>query len=118
MFSVFLDGIKIGTTKLENRDSSMRVALGRINLINKMFNYDYIKKFCIENNIEIIFDDYSQKLIGTRNIPSLKIFKESNSIEIISEIGCNLEGMDEEGYQITVLGISNSFFEKELTKEL
>ncbi|OSY87941.1 hypothetical protein WH52_07820 [Tenacibaculum holothuriorum] len=114
MFSVFLDEIKIGTTKLENRDSSMGVAFGKINIINKEFDYDFIKKFCIENDIEINFDDNNQKLISTRNISNFKIFKTSNNIEIESEIGCNLEGMNEEGFQITVLGISNSFFEKEL----
>jgi len=112
MYSIFLDNVKIGTTMFENRDSSMGVVFGKINLIKEEFNYDYIKKYCLENNVQLTFDDPSEKLIATRNIPKLKIFNKLN-IEITNKSGCNIEGMDKEGFQVTILGIPYSFFEKE-----
>ena len=44
MYSIFLDGIKIGKTELEYSDSSMGVVFGKIISIDDNFNYNFIKK--------------------------------------------------------------------------
>ena len=112
MYSIFLNGIKIGTTELEFCDSSMGVVFGKIISINDNLNYNFIKNYCEENNVEIIHNDFDDKLIGTQNIQELKVYNNSG-IEITKNSGCNIEGMDNDGYQITILGIPNSLLEKE-----
>ena len=71
-----------------------------------------LKKYCEENNVELMHNDFDDKLIGTKNIPKLKVYNNSD-LEITKDCGCNIEGMDSEGYQITILGIPSSLFEKE-----
>lgn len=48
-FNVVLNGIKIGTSRLEYSDISMGVVFGRIEFENILSGYDFIKSYCLEN---------------------------------------------------------------------
>jgi len=89
-YTITLDGKTIGKTKLEKADASMGVVFGMIIDINQKIDYAFIKSYC-QNN-EIGFDD----------------FPEDNLI-----FGNQISGTDEDGFEITIEGISYPFYEEE-----
>ena len=110
IYTIFLDNKNIGTTNLEYADISMGVVFGKINFIESYFGYDFIKDYCNINNIK--HTDYKEdKIISTTHIPNLRV-KSVNKVEIIG-LGCSIEGMDKEGFQITILGIEFSLYKQE-----
>ena len=112
IYNIFLEDNKIGTTELENADPPMGVVFGQIHFVNISSGYDFFKTYCVANNIEIIADFSDEKLIATGHIPNLKVV-DQNGIEIIGLQGINVEGMDTDVFQITILDISNPPFEEE-----
>jgi len=110
-YDIFLDDKIIGTTELEKADAPMGVVFGRINFANIVVDYDFIKKYCLENNIELANDYPEDKLIFTRTIESLKVRNE-NGIEI-KGLGNQISGMNGDEFEITLEGVSYPFFEDE-----
>lgn len=110
IYDIFLDNIKIGTTELEKADAPMGVVFGKINFIEIVSAYDYLRNYCLENKIKVT-DDCEQRLIMTEFIPNLKVV-DKNSIEIIG-LGTNIEGMDTDIFDITIMGVSYPFYEEE-----
>ena len=110
IYDIFLDNIKIGTTELEKADAPMGVVFGKINFIEIVSAYDYFKNYCVENKIKVT-DDYEQRLIMTEFIPNIKVV-DKNSIEIIG-LGTNIEGMDSDIFDITIMGVPYPFYEEE-----
>lgn len=80
LYEIFLDNKKIGTTELENADAPMGVVYGRVTFDHIDSGYDFLKTYCMNNNIVIITDYPEDKLIGTANIPNLTVI--GNSIRI------------------------------------
>ena len=111
LYDIFLDNKKIGATELEKADAPMGVVFGRVTFDNIISGYDFLKTYCVKNNIVIITDYPEDKLIGTANIPNLKVVN-SNGIEIRGQV-TNIEGMDSDGFDIIICGISYPFFEEE-----
>lgn len=111
LYEIFLNDNKIGTSELENADAPMGVVFGQIKFINISSGYDFLKKYCLTNNIEIIIDYPEDKLIATADIATLKVIN-SNGTEIKGK-GTNIEGMDSDVFQVTILGIPYPFFEEE-----
>ncbi len=111
IYDIIIDEIKIGTTALEKSDAPMGVVFGNIKFNNILSGYNFFKLYCEKNNIEIISDYPDEKIIATGNILKLKVF-DQNGVEI-KGIGNNIEGMDSDEFQISILGIPYPFFEKE-----
>jgi hypothetical protein len=109
-YDVFLDNIKIGQTELEKADAPMGVVFGKINFLSITSGYDFFKEYCSKNNIS--FNDLSDlEIIFTVNIPGLQIFNFiGNEIKGVS---CCVSGINSEGFEIYVEGISYPFFENE-----
>lgn len=110
-YDIFLDDKIIGTTDLEKADALMGVVFGNITFDNIVSGYDFLKAYCLTNNIEVITDYPDDKLIATTDIPSLKVIN-PNGIEIKGQ-GTNINGMDSDVFEITILGVSYPFFEEE-----
>ncbi|MCS3552690.1 MULTISPECIES: hypothetical protein [unclassified Sphingobacterium] len=111
LYEIFLDNKKIATTELENADAPMGVVYGRVTFDHIDSGYDFLKTYCLTNNIVIISDYPEDKLIGTANIPNLKVVN-LNGIEIKGQV-TNIEGMDSDVFEIIICGISYPFFEEE-----
>ena len=110
-YSIFLDEIKIGTTELEKADAPMRVVFGVIKFIERNKGYNFIKDYCESNNIELASDYPEDKLISTMTIDSLTV-KNEKGIEV-KGIGNQISGMDNDEFEITLLGVPYPFFEEE-----
>lgn len=112
-YSVYLNSRKIGTTKLEKADAPMGVAFGLIDfeeIINSP--YDFFKEYCSKNEVIINIDEPQHKFIATQVIPGLKVLRE-DGFEIKGVSGNAIDGMEEEGYEISIFGISYPFYEEE-----
>lgn len=110
-YDIFLEDKLIGTTEFEKADAPMGVVFGDVMFNNIISGYDFLKTYCLTNNIEIITDYSNDKLIATADIPKLKVFN-PNGIEIKGQ-GANINGMDNDVFEITILGIPYPFFEEE-----
>jgi hypothetical protein len=115
-YDIFLDDLIIGTTELEKADAPMGVVFGQIQFNNIISGYDFIKKYCLENNIELADDYPEDKVISTRTIENLKVINE-NGIEI-KGIGNQISGMDGDVFEITLEGVAYPFFEKEFPQHV
>ncbi len=112
-YKILLNGQEIGTTQLEKADAPMGVVSGQIKSTIQNFGYKFIKDFCRSNQIEIADDYPEDKLISTMTIDSLIIKNENGTV--IKGIGNQISGMDSEGFDITILGISYPFYEEEFS---
>lgn len=111
IYNIFLNGFLIGTTNFEKADAPMGVVLGQLNFVNKNLNYQYIKDYCQENNIEIAMEYPEDKMISTCSIPKLKVLNQ-DGIEI-KGVGNQISGMDNVEYEIEIFGIPYPFYEEE-----
>lgn len=110
-YDILLDDKLIGTTELEKADAPMGVVFGNVAFVNIVSGYDFLRTYCLANSIEIITDYPYDRLIATVDIPKLKVIS-SNGIEIKGQ-GTNINGMDSDIFEITILGVSYPFFEEE-----
>ncbi len=110
-YDILLDENKIGTTELEKADAPMGVVFGKVMFDSIVSGYDFFKAYCESNNVKIITDYSDDKLIVTSDIPTLKVL-DQNGNEIKGQ-GINIEGMDSDIFDITILGISYPFYEEE-----
>lgn len=111
IYKILIDGEEIGTSKLEKADAPMGVVFGEIIFEKNEWNYDSIKSYCLNNNINLADDCPEDKLISTRTIDSL-VIKNEQGVEIKGEEN-QITGMDSEGYEISIEGIAYPFFEEE-----
>ena len=110
-YNIFLGDKIIGTTEFEKADAPMGVVFGKIHFIDIVSGYDFLKKYCLENNIELADDYPKDKLISTRTIKNLKVRNESE-VEI-KGIGNQISGIDGDEFEITLEGGAYPFFELE-----
>lgn len=110
-YIVELDGKTIGRTLLEKADAPMGVIFGVLIVDGDTVNYASIKKYCKDNEIELSFDSFQDKVISTRAIPGL-IVKTTSGKEI-KGIATYIEGMDSDCFEVTVVGYSYPDYEIE-----
>lgn len=110
-YNLHLNGILIGTSKLEKGDASMGVVLGKLKFMKSDFGYDFLKKYCLEKKIDLVYDYPEEKIISTMSISELKITNK-NGIEIVG-VGNQISGMDNEEYEISIFGIPYPFYQEE-----
>ncbi|KEO71852.1 hypothetical protein [Anditalea andensis] len=110
-YYISLDDKIIGTTELEKADAPMGIVFGQIQFNDIIFGYDFFKKYCLENIIELADSYPEDKFISTRTIEKLKVINEKG-IEIKSK-GNQVSGMDGDEFEITLEGVAYPFFEEE-----
>ncbi len=111
IYRIELEGELIGTTRLEKADAPMGVVFGEIIFNHSRFSYDFFKSYCQSKNIEVTDDYPEDKLISTRTINSLTI-KNKEGIEITG-MGNKISGLNSEGFEISIEGVSYPFYEEE-----
>jgi len=111
IYNIFLDNIKIGTTRFEKADAPMGVVFGLIDFIDSKMGYDFIKDYCIKKQIDLVSDYPEDKLISTRTIDGLKVVNNAG-IEI-KGLGNQINGMDSEGFEISIECIPYPFYGEE-----
>ncbi len=110
-YSIYLDSKKIGTTRLEKANAPMGVVFGKLRFDEKEWSYDFIKAYCKDKNIDLADDYPKDKLISTRTIDAL-VIRNEQGVEI-KGVGNQISGMDSEGFEISIEGISYPFYEEE-----
>ena len=65
VYKILLDDKLFGTTKLEFGDPQMGVVFGQLGFTEKNVGYDFIRKYCIDNLIELKIDYTDEQLILT-----------------------------------------------------
>lgn len=114
-YKIFLDNVSIGHSNLEKADPSMGVVFGKIYFNNDNLDYLFFSSYCKTNSIQT--EEYPEdKFISTQTIPNLKVYNEKG-IEI-KGIGCYIEGMDSEGFEINIIGIPYPFYEQEFSNHV
>ncbi len=111
IYDILLNGKKIGTSNLEKADAPMGVVFGEIKFSVSNIDYKFIKEYCELNNIDLADNYHEDKLISTRTIDSLTVLN-AEGIEI-KGLGNQISGMDSEGFEISIEGISYPFYEEE-----
>ena len=111
LYDILLDNKKIGTTELEKADPPMGVVFGNIKFCDILSGYDFFKTYCQTNGIELISDYPEDRLIATSDIPRMKVIS-PNGISIEGQ-GINIDGMDNDVFEVVILGVPYPFFEEE-----
>ena len=109
-YKIYLEGQQIGTSKLEKADAPMGVVFGRINPSTAL-DYNFIKKYCKSNNVQLATDYEEDKFLATYTIDQLRVIN-NKGIEI-KGIGNQIAGMDGEGFEISIEGIPYPFYQEE-----
>jgi hypothetical protein len=111
MYTVKIENIDIGTTRFEFGDPPMGVVMGKLILAKPEGFFEYLVQYVRENSIQTTLYEPDVKCIATMIIPELKVYR--NDGAEISGIGANIEGIDSDGYEITISGISYPFYGEE-----
>ncbi|PBJ07335.1 hypothetical protein [Flavobacterium sp. ACN6] len=114
-YNIFLDNQKIGNSHLEKADAPMGVVSGKINFTEVDLDYNYFSNYCKKNSIKTD-ESKEDKFISTQIIPALKVY---NSKEVeIKGIGCYIEGIDSEEFEINIIGIPYPLYEEEFPQHV
>ena len=116
IYKILLDEKLFGTTKLGFGDPTMGIVFGQVFFAEKNIGYDFIKKYCIDNLIEIQSDYPIDKIITTGQIGKLKIYNSEN-IELVG-LEINIDGMDNDSYTITIFNIDSEVYKKEFQEHI
>jgi hypothetical protein len=111
VYRIFLDNIMIGRTHFEKADAPIGVVFGLIEFVDSKIGYDFIKDYCIKKQINLVSDYPDEKLISTRTIDGLKVLN-IEGVEI-KGLGNQINGMDSEGFEISIEGIPYPFYDEE-----
>ncbi len=111
MYTIKLENTIVGETIFEFSDPPMGGVTGNIRLAVAGSFYNFLLEYVNLNNVHINFNDAEGECISTASIPALKIYR-NDGIQI-KGLGAYIEGIEAEGYQVTVFGIPYPFFENE-----
>lgn len=103
MYTVKIENMEIGTTRFEFGDPPMGVVTGKLILAKPERFFEYLVQYVRENSIQTTLYEPEVKCIATMAIPELRVYRD-DEVEI-SGIGANIEGIDSDGYEITIIGI-------------
>ncbi len=116
MYKIYLSEVEIGSTLFEHADASMGVVFGKIMFINGISGYEYFRQYCLEQNIRLLSDYPEIKLLST---PTLhKLLVKNNKGREIKCLSNQVSGMDEDGFEISLEGISYPFYETEFPQHI
>lgn len=115
-YDILLDNRKIGSTELEYADPPMGVVHGKVIFTDITSGYEFFKSYCVNNGIEVLTDYPDKRLIATGHIYNLRVVT-PNGIEIQGQ-GNNIEGMDSDTFQVTILGVESPLFQEEFAHHI
>ena len=115
-YQLYLNGNSIGYTHLEKSDASMGVVFGQIYFEGIDSPYEFLIEYCNKNNLTINYNDPKLKLIDTQVLEELKVLND-NGIEIMG-FGISINGMDDDGYIVEIIGIESTLFSNEFPHHL
>lgn len=110
-YNIYLDRSFVGYTHLEKSDAPMGVVFGLIYFENIETPYDFFTNYFKEYNLAVNYNDPNVKLIDTQALDGLKVMNE-DGIEIVG-LGTSINGMDDDGYNIEIVGIESYLFANE-----
>lgn len=114
-YTIFLDNLVIGFSDLENADPPMGVVNGKISFREKNPDYNFFSNYCKTNDIKT--EEYPEdQFISTQIIPNLKVYNKIGTE--IPGIGCYIEGMNSEGFEVNIIGIPYPFYEEEFLEHV
>ena len=109
-YIIELDGKRIGTTALEKHDAPMGVVLGTIKLEGPDSGYDLFKHHCAVHGTKV--DDHPDvRCLLTQFMNGIRVVS-PEGMEIKGE-GTTVNGMDEDVWEIHIVGIPYPFYEEE-----
>lgn len=111
VYTILLDGTRIGTTLLESADAPMGVVFGEISFDTITSGYDFFNAYCRQYNLHLVADHATDRLISTPHLPGLKVVNPAG-IEIAGE-SIAISGMDADVFTIDILGVAYPFYEEE-----
>lgn len=111
-YILFLDQKRIGITKLDQADVPMGVVFGRIFFDDLSIGYDYIKEYCLNNDVHFSSDN-EDRSISTYNIPRLVVVNKDGAV--IKGQSTFVDGMELYGFEINIVGIPYPFYEEEFS---
>lgn len=115
IYNILLSNSIIGTSLFEYGDPTMGIAFGAIKFIDDTFTFDFFQKYFKENNIKAKEYPDIKLIVTTDGIVTLTVLNEKG-VEIKAN-WCNIEGMDSEGFQITMC-ISYPLYEEEFPNHI
>ncbi len=111
-YQVKLNGDTIAETLLETADPPMGVVSGKLNFSITECPYSFFKKYCEAHSVTVNQTEEEFGLIDTQNIKGLKVFN-PEGVEITDVSGSSICGFQDDGYEITILGVPYPFYEEE-----
>ncbi|MEO0468805.1 MAG: hypothetical protein AAF206_04225 [Bacteroidota bacterium] len=111
-YKIVLDGTEIETSRLEKADAPMGVVWGEIAFQEIPSPYRLFKDHFVKHGIAINADDPEHGFLDTQTISGLQVFRQDER-EIKGIAGNSITGMEEEGYEISIMGIAYPFFAEE-----
>jgi hypothetical protein len=106
-YIVELDGKRIGTTALEKYDAPMGVVLGAIKLEGHPSGYDLFKRHCATHGLEVD-DQPDVRCLMTQFMPGIRVLSPEGTE--IKGAGITVNGFDDDGWEISILGIPYPFY--------
>ena len=109
-----LDGVIIGTTRLESADAPMGVVSVKMQFIKPISGFNLFESFLEDKGYKNKINEIDEKdrFIDTQRIEELKVFRE-NGVELKGVAGNCITGMESYGFEISILGIPYPFYEQE-----
>jgi hypothetical protein len=115
IYQIWLADTLIGTTLLEKADPPMGCVHGLILPIVEGFGYDFIKRTYATHQIGFAFDYPEDKVIVTFKNDLLTVVTPEG--KVIESLGNQIGGMEEEGFNIRIEGVSYPFYAEEFPKQ-
>lgn len=109
-YIVELDGKRIGTTALEKHDAPMGVVLGIIKLDGHASGYDLFKRHCASHGVEVD-DQPDVRCLMTQFLPGIRVLSPEGTE--LHGAGITVNGFDDDGWEISILGIPYPFYSTE-----
>lgn len=110
-YSIFLENVLIGYSKLEKADPTIGMVHGKIEIEHPKFGYAFLKIYCAHQGLPLREDNPDLDLIATAPIENLRIQNEKGNY--IQGQARQLIGMKSRGFEIVIMGIPFPFYEEE-----
>jgi hypothetical protein len=102
LYEIFLEDLIIGHTALEYADVPMGVVFGKVIFQDNTHDFHFFRDYCIKGGI--FFSEFADdNFISTYHLPDLKVIS-SNGL-VIKGLSTYIEGMDSDGFNISIIGI-------------
>ncbi|PID90452.1 MAG: hypothetical protein CSA97_02800 [Bacteroidetes bacterium] len=110
-YTIYLKDLPLGTTELEKADPPMGVVAGIIHFSDPSYGFDFLRAYCEENLVAHSVLDEGEKCLAISPIEQLVV--RNHLGQEIPAAGNAIEGMEHEGFELTLLGVPYPFYGEE-----